>query len=391
MTKIRTSRHNRTHQTLHEMALADTRAANPFDPREIRLSAAGACPRQQTLRILGAPATPESVTQLSIFHAGHYWEDYLASLWEAQYPSQVNRQVTVDTPYGTGHIDLWIEPIHHLVECKTTKVARRAQLPLAEHLDQVNLYLHFWGNAHGATGEIAYLLKETGEILTFPVVYDPHRIPRLVERLDQILIAVQIDQPPLPIPEEAAPFQFPCGWMDTYGQFTQCPFWAHSWGEPTMAEDADDTFIVDAPETWIDALQTYATAVTAIKDTKQALKPYEQIKKDTEAALKDWFDAYSIAGLRTPEGILRRTVSKASTTWDVPKALADGAMTAEQIAPYETGGVGTQSDVWLRSLGGKNRRGRHDGGKADTYLPAVCPVSCGYGELSAGSRQRGDE
>ncbi len=335
-----------TTQTLHETALAAARAANPFDPREIRLSAAGGCPRQQTLRILGAPATPESVTQLSIFHAGHYWEDYLASLWESQYPGQVNRQVTVDSPYGTGHIDLWVEPMHHLVECKTTKVSRRALLPLDEHLDQVNLYLHFWGNNHGATAEIAYLLKETGEILTFPVVYDPQRIPRLLERLDQILIAVQIDQQPLPIPEEAAPFQFPCGWMDAYGQFAQCPFWAHCWGAPTIPEDADDTLIVDAPETWIDALQTYATAVTAIKETKQALKPYEQIKKDTEAALKDWFEVYPLAGLRIPDGTLRRTIGKASDSWDVAQALEDGAITPDQIAPYTTHQPGRVTWRW---------------------------------------------
>lgn len=323
-----------TTQQLHAQALDAARAANPFDPREIRLSAAGGCPRQQTLRILGAPAAPESITQLSIFHAGHYWEDYLASLWEARYPGQVNRQVTVETAYGTGHIDLWIEPLHHLVECKTTKVSRRQDLPLEEHLDQVNLYLHFWGNAHSATAEIAYLLKETGEILTFPVLYDPDRIPPLLERLDQILIAVQIDQQPLPIPDDYQPFQFPCGWMDAYGQFTKCPFWIHCWGEPTLPDEPDDPQLVDAPETWLDALQTYATAVATIKETKHALKPYEQIKKDTEAALKDWFDAYPVAGLRTPEGILRRTISKATTTWDVAQAVADGAITPEQLAPY---------------------------------------------------------
>jgi hypothetical protein len=154
---------------LHTAALAEARTQNTFDPREIRLSAAGGCPRKQTLRILGYPADEPDTQQLSIFQTGHYWEDYIAQLWESRYPGQVQRQVPVDTKYGTGHIDIWVEPLRHLVESKTTKAARRADLPLAEHVDQVHLYLHFWGQARGATAEIAYVIKETGEVLTFPV------------------------------------------------------------------------------------------------------------------------------------------------------------------------------------------------------------------------------
>lgn len=121
-----------TTEWLHTVHLQDLQAQNPFDPHEIRLSATGGCPRQQTLRILDYEADPPSAQQLSIFHAGHYWEDYLASLWEARYPGQINRQVTVETAWGTGHIDLWIEPIHHLVECKTSTSKRRDDLPLEE-------------------------------------------------------------------------------------------------------------------------------------------------------------------------------------------------------------------------------------------------------------------
>jgi hypothetical protein len=318
---------------LHTAALAEARTQNTFDPREIRLSAAGGCPRKQTLRILGYPADEPDTQQLSIFQTGHYWEDYIAQLWESRYPGQVQRQVPVDTKYGTGHIDIWVEPLRHLVESKTTKAARRADLPLAEHVDQVHLYLHFWGQARGATAEIAYVIKETGEVLTFPVVYEPARIPRLLAALNAIMVAVTVDETPLTVPRDYQPHQFPCGWFTADGHLHRCKFWRHCWaGTPAAADTAG---LVEAPDTWDAWLAQYRDTTATIADLKQQLKPLETQKKEVEQFLGQWLDAQHADGLRTSAGVLRRTVAKPTVSWDVDRAIADGLVSPDLLRPYQ--------------------------------------------------------
>ncbi|WP_053958024.1 hypothetical protein [Sulfobacillus thermosulfidooxidans] len=334
-----------TTDQLHRAFLEAERAANPFDPHEIRLSATGGCPRQQTLRILDFPHDPETPEQLSIFHAGHYWEDYLASLWEQQFPGGVNRQVTVDTPYGTGHIDLWIEPIHHLVECKTTTASNVAHLPLEEHLDQVNLYLHFWGNAQQATAEIAYVIKETGNILTFPVTYDPDRIPPLIETLQAIQVAVTFDQTPLPIPDGYHPAQFPCSWRKKDGSWAHCGYWRLCWQADRPLPDEEES-IVPAPAEWLPVLTEWQELSQHIADYKAILKPLEQRKKDLEDALQAWLASTHAQGLATAEGFLTCTEKKPSLTYDVKAALKDGVLTADQLAPYQKWRANGVSWTW---------------------------------------------
>lgn len=315
---------------LHVAALDAARSQETFDPREIRLSAAGGCPRKQTLRILGYPADEPDTQQLSIFHAGHYWEEYIAQLWESRYPGQVQRQVPVETKYGTGHIDIWVEPLHHLVECKTTKAARRHELPLDEHLDQVNLYLHFH-DPH-ATAEIVYVIKETGDVLAFPVAYDPTRIPRLLAVLKAITIAVTIDETPLSVPQDYRPHQFPCAWFTPGGHLRRCEFWAHCWDARDIHREDPQT--VDAPDTWGDLIADYVETLAEMKTLKDTLKPLEAHKKEWEQFFGQWLDQQGAERLNTPQGLLQRTVSKPSATWDIDQAIADGLVSPELLAPY---------------------------------------------------------
>lgn len=325
---------------LHTAALQAAR--DTFDPREIRLSAAGGCPRKQTLRILGYPADDPDTQQLSIFHAGHYWEDYIASLWEAQYPGQVARQVPVETKYGTGHIDIWVEPIRHLVESKTTRLARRDELPLDEHVDQVTLYLHFFDR--GATAELAYIIKETGEILTFPVVYDPARIPRLLAALNAITVAVTVDEEPLAVPYDYQPHRFPCAWFTAGGHLKQCEFWAHCWENSPSATETDTDGTVAAPSGWGDVIADYIRIRDEAKALKDALKPLETQKKEYEQFFAQWLDQHDAHRLRTPDGLLQRTVAKPSVSWDMDQAIADGVVTPEQVLPYQR--LGTPRVTW---------------------------------------------
>lgn len=202
-----------------------------FASTEIRLSEAGGCARRQTLRILGYPAAPHSERQLAIFSVGDLWEDWLAAIWQRRYPGQVERQVGVPTPFGTGHIDLWVAPERLIVECKTTREASRPYLPLAEHVSQVTLYLHYWGLERDAAAEIAYVLKETGEVISIPVEYDADRAARLVRRLERIQQAVTAGTP-LPVPTRYAADRFPCAWKDG-----RCQYWQHCWGGKDGSRD----------------------------------------------------------------------------------------------------------------------------------------------------------
>lgn len=208
-----------------------SRPSGHTGPGGIHLSEAGSCQRKQTLRILGYRAEAPSDGQQAIFNAGVVWEDYIGRLWAEKYPRQIRRQIPVPTPYGTGYLDLWIAPEKKLIEVKTTRSHRWGFLPLSEHVAQVQLYLHFWGIAHEATAELAYVLKESGEILSIPVIYDAALAAQLEGNLQRVQDALG-QKEVLPIPAGYVPGRFPCGW--TGGR---CAFWEHCWGatkaEPT--------------------------------------------------------------------------------------------------------------------------------------------------------------
>ncbi|WP_243239929.1 hypothetical protein [Sulfobacillus harzensis] len=202
-----------------------------FDPHEIRLSEAGQCPRRQTLRALGYVATPPTLREMAIFETGHLAEERITALWAQQFPGpdQCVREVEVRTEFGVGHIDLWIEPIKHIVECKTTTEKRLKDLPLQSHVAQVTMYLHFYGNQRGATAEISYLIKETGEIKSFPVTYDRQYARELIVGLMEVQAAITMLREPLPIPEDYQATSYPCAWYTPQG-LRRCGFWEHCWG-----------------------------------------------------------------------------------------------------------------------------------------------------------------
>lgn len=314
---------------------AARQAPPAFDPREVRLSEAGQCPRRQTLRALGYPAAPPTDRELAVFAAGHHWEDALAALWEDRFPFGVQRQVPVVTPFGTGHIDLWVEPIRHLVEGKTTTEKHRADLPFASHVDQVTLYLHFFGQARGATAEIAYVIKETGEIVSCPVAYDADRAQELHFRLLVVQDAIRRGEP-LPVPEEYEATRYPCAWHTPQG-LARCGYWATCWGSRWQA--APDPAVLEAP-----ALAADAAEYARLRQELQALDTQVAIRKarreQLERAFAQILDAHGARTLVAGGVRLTRTPVPGRPTWDVPAALAAGAVTAEALAPYRRDGRG---------------------------------------------------
>ncbi|PSR24734.1 MAG: hypothetical protein C7B47_14075 [Sulfobacillus thermosulfidooxidans] len=313
-----------------------------FNPHEIRLSEAGQCPRRQTLRALGYVPTPPTRRDLAIFETGHLAEDRIAALWEAQFPGQVQREVEVSTDFGVGHIDLWIAPLAHLVECKTTTEKRLHDLPLASHVAQVTLYLHFFGNAHGATAEISYLLKETGEIHSFPVVYDRDLARQLVIGLMEVQQAITLFREPLPIPDAYQATQFPCAWHSPQG-LRRCGFWDFCWGQQIgTATEKTDTIVVAPP------LQPDVEEYAALRTQQQALEGHLDIVKERrrmlEATFRDFLTAQGATALRAGEITVKRAVIPGRTTIDWKAVLADGLVTESVLQPYQH--TGAAYDRW---------------------------------------------
>ncbi|MCY0886470.1 MAG: hypothetical protein OWV35_11455 [Firmicutes bacterium] len=332
-----------TTAALQAEALAARAREQTFDPKEIRLSEAGQCGRRQTLRALGYEPAPHTLRELAIFETGHLVEDRLLGYWEDRYPGQVLRQVEVRTPFGTGHIDGYVEPLRHLVECKTTTEKHRDHLPLASHVDQVTLYLHFWGHGRGADAEITYYVKETGQVLSFPVSYDPDRAEALIQNLIAVQAAIQLLQEPLPVPEDYQATRYPCAWYTPEG-LARCPYWRHCWGDRIVAgrdprPPAPPPPVLEAPELARDlaayaALRQQLTAVQRHLDTVKAeLATYE-------AGFAQLLDEAGAHVLRADGLEVRRTPVAGRTTWDVDRAIADGVVDAAALEPYRKVGAG---------------------------------------------------
>jgi hypothetical protein len=196
----------------------------------IRLSETGKCPRLQALRILKAPGDPYTGTSAPMT-AGKNWEDYIRLVWRDAYPD-TQASIPVETPYGVGEADLFIPSLRKLVEVKSTTADRAQWLPDAEHVSQLMLYGHFWPRGDGAPWvpdmELAYCLRDTGEVVSIVVPYDAAYAQALVGILDQIHLGIQKGQP-LPIPLGYKGDKFPCSWRYGTPDAGRCRFWINCW------------------------------------------------------------------------------------------------------------------------------------------------------------------
>ena len=319
-------------------------AHTTFDPREMRLSEVGQCSRRQTLRMLGYPAEEPTPQQLSIFDTGHRLEDFVYQLWARRYPRRVLRQIRVRTPYGTGHIDLWVVPERKIVEVKSTTRARRADLPLESHVDQLHMYQYFWGARHHATLELAYVVKETGEIVPFPIPYDGARARQLIANLIAVQGAVEMTREPLPVPREYTAFRYPCSWGAE-----RCTFWTHCWGPDAVTTEGsgNNRVVMAAADALAPDLATYQTlrrqrsALVAQADTLK-----EQIEV-LEAGFERFLATHGASALKAGPFWLRRTVVPGRVTYDTRAALDAGVVSEAALAPFQK--AGASSTRWTVS------------------------------------------
>ena len=323
---------------LQREALERQAATVTFDPKEIRLSEAGQCGRRQTLRALGYIPTPPTLRDQAIFETGHFIEDRLLAYWEARFPGGVQTQIEVTSPFGVGHIDGYVEPLHHLVECKTTTEKQLDRLPMASHVAQVTLYLHYWGNARNATAEIVYYIKETGQTRSFPVTYDALLARDLIVGLMDVQAAIAVIGEPLAIPDGMQATQYPCAWHTRDG-LRQCGFWAYCWGDQITATVDKKDQVVDAPPLKDDLPAYYhlRQKLALLKDQQDLL---DTQRKLYEATFDQVLTQYAGNVLRAGNYVVRRTPIAGRTTTDVPALVESGLITPEQLAPYQKTGIG---------------------------------------------------
>ena len=222
-----------TTQSLFEADIAAP--DNKFDPQSIRLSQVGSCIRLHSLRAIGKAGIGYTDEDQATFLSGHFLSDLIAARWEKEYPGGVLREVVVHPPehlagVDTGHIDLYIVPLNHMVEVKSTRGSSLRFLPHPGYVEQLQSYHHFWGRHHGrvivehqggflpiqkagpSTGELCYVLKD--KILppvSFEVEYDVEASGRVEEHLLTVIEAKRTGVAP-PIPEGMNPNTFPCNW-----------------------------------------------------------------------------------------------------------------------------------------------------------------------------------
>lgn len=322
-----------TTEALYAQRLIERRDQADFDPHDIRLSELGSCLRKASLRILDFDSEQTTLEQESIFLSGDEHEDHIARIWQDLYPRQVMRQVKVPHPFGRspGHIDIWVAPLKHIVESKSTTKKNLHRLPFDSHRDQVLLYLHFWGNARGATAEIAYRIKETGEVKSIPVVYDEARVKELLGYGQGLLHSVSLGEP-MPIPEGYAPQAFPCSWRSE-GEVKTCPFFRHCW-EGTAERDA--VFIPSMGAAVASLFEVESEASVAGRHKKAA----EQERNDRRKVVAAIMQTHGTNTIRTETHRAWRTWVPTKGDPDVDAMVAAGILTNEQVAKYtpEAGG-----------------------------------------------------
>lgn len=338
--------------TLYDALLQERAQEERFDPREVRLSEIGLCDRRQTLRMLGYEPEQPDARQQSIFQAGEEHEDTIYALWAQRYPRRVRRQVPVRFAYGTGHIDIWVSPLKRIVESKSVKATSRRYLPMAHHTWQVKAYLHLWGRKHDATAEIAYRLKETGEILSFPVTCDEEDASLIEDRI-LAMVDARDRGTPLPVPPSYRPDRFPCAWEDRItGELVTCPFWKHCWAQNVSRREVEDGRKTrEALEVQghlaellreMHALRGKLRAIASEKEAVQkALEPLEAaLGKAMEEGGVD-----ALIGVGQDRAILAtRTRVAGAVTYDLDQAIRNGVVSEAVLAPYRK--VGKGYDRW---------------------------------------------
>lgn len=320
-----------------------------FDPREWRLSESGGCQRKRVLRVLGYEADEFSEETAGYFERGNILERWLVEQFERQLPGQVATQVEVIGPGCLGHMDIFMPTQPLIVEVKTAnESAEQFGLPKAEHLMQVQSYLHF-GRKNGVRvpgqpepivlpddtrAEIVYfLLGRHLRHVAFPVEYNP----AVGEEIERNLLTLQEMAGREEVPDVPAEYdagRFPCSWR--HGEVT-CPFYRHCWSEvatePAPAVDDADAARLFAE--YREAKARYTTANDEADTLKQQVRFLEDHLADIFAGRQVDKGALQAGGVQ-----ISRSPVAGRVTYNMEGAALAGAVDLARLEQFRQIGAG---------------------------------------------------
>ncbi len=306
-----------------------------FDPRELRLSEVGGCPRLRAARRAGI-VPPDEVGS---WDAGYFLRGRLAELvvraaFLRRYARRFRSERAVTHPWGFGHADLWLPAERLLVEIKSASTDSGDSvpegLPRPEHVAQAQAYLHFLRDGRGRRrADLAILVYVmAGQRLTwriYPVCYRPEQGERIEAELGEIdRRAAQGAALQIPVPAEYSRSQVPCVRYLPSGQAVRCPLHATCWG----VADPDEDGAVEAEGEALEAVLGYAGAHRASKAAEAGLKGERQRLLQAFAGLGD------PKRLRGGPVVVTRSEVAGRVDYDTEAAIACGALPREALEPF---------------------------------------------------------
>lgn len=320
-----------------------------FNPRELRISENGGCPRKRVLRATGAEKThPMTIADARNFEKGRMGEGWITSVLETLMPGKVEAEVIVKHPYGDphgeGHADLVCWETGMVYEVKTVSQEKAAYgLPVLEHVNQNMLYQHFLKAAGHKIygGEIIYLILARYGIYprSYPVIYVPDIAAELEEEMRNLWHNHVLPGSVPFVPENAHPKGFPCLWESTELDGTKiqhpCEFHGHCWG-------LEDSFIddfhlsLDDPE----VLQLFAEydRLRAVQSSLDGeLKRLKGARGPLEEKLAQLFESRPGEKKLTAGSVtIARSQVNGRVSYDISKAAACGAVSLTALEPFKS-------------------------------------------------------
>lgn len=111
-----------------------------------------------------------------------------------------------------------------VIEVKSINL-RTVKEPLPAHIDQLMLYLHYFGKD---IGWLIYESKQTQELFEFKIEYDRERVKKLLSWFSKLKENVENLSTPK-MPEDYSQGKYPCMYGTEY-----CPYWKYCWGDKKL-------------------------------------------------------------------------------------------------------------------------------------------------------------
>lgn len=255
--------------------------------------------------MLGAePVEPDAQT-LRYFARGHLYSDYVCRQLEAKHGKEnVQREVEIEWPLGTGHADAYIPSEKLLVEIKSTVSPSTATPMFDMSVAQLKLYLRFHPEAE--TGAL-YLINPSD--LSGEDVFVVNLTEQDVTEIDAAVESVRLAVEGGPLPQRV------CS-RPGQARGRLCPF-----ADPCFMDwTAPDPLEVPDPDA-MDAAQRLVALKIAERPLKEQLAVIDAGKKEAQADLAELVGVgESVVG----PWLVKRTHIERAPTFSLKAAQAAG-------------------------------------------------------------------